>query len=130
LPPNPGLLPKWQLFVAATALGNTIQTFLTLSATRKVYNNNPGLVTPLSSRSFGVWTLTSAIVRFYCAYHITEKTIYDITMWTYVLALGHFTSELLIYRTAKLPGPVIGPFIVATLSLTWMFLQYDHYVSI
>lgn len=31
-------------------------------------------VTPLQARTFAIWTLTSSIVRFYAAYHITDKT--------------------------------------------------------
>lgn len=32
------------------------------------------VVTALQARTFAVWTLTSAIVRFYAAYHISDKT--------------------------------------------------------
>jgi hypothetical protein len=34
--------------------------------------NSP--VTPLQARTFGVWTLTSAVVRGYAAYHVYDKT--------------------------------------------------------
>jgi Erg28 like protein len=43
VPSHRGYLPKWQLFVAITALANTIQCFLGVSATRKVYNLQSGL---------------------------------------------------------------------------------------
>jgi hypothetical protein len=35
-------------------------------------------------------------------------------MWTYLFALFHFGSEWLIFKTAKLGGAVISPFIVAS----------------
>lgn len=41
LPQSPGLLPKWQLFVAATAVFNAVQNFATLNLTRRVYNHVP-----------------------------------------------------------------------------------------
>jgi len=129
IPAHNGYLPKWQLLVAVTALGNTVQAFLGLATTRRIYNLQPGLVTPLSSRTFGVWTILSSIVRFYAAYHINEKAVYDIAMWTYLIAFAHFASEVLIFRTATIKGPTVAPFIVATTSLVWMFLQYDFYVS-
>jgi hypothetical protein len=31
-------------------------------------------VTPLAGRASGTWTLTSAVVRLFCAYHISEPT--------------------------------------------------------
>lgn len=35
-------------------------------------------------------------------------------MWTYVFALFHFSSEWLIFKTAKFGGGVLSPFIVAS----------------
>ncbi|KAG9224848.1 hypothetical protein CCMSSC00406_0002001 [Pleurotus cornucopiae] len=114
LPQSPGLLPKWQLFVAATAVFNAVQNFATLSLTRRVYNRVPPTnVTALQARTFAVWTLTSAVVRGYAAYHLQEKIVYEMAFLT----------------TTKIPGGVLGPFIVASTSLIWMYKQYDFYVK-
>ncbi|KAF8606641.1 Erg28-like protein [Ceratobasidium sp. AG-I] len=129
LPQAVGLLPKWQLLVSSLAVFNTIQNFLTLSLTKRIYSKQPHNVTPLQSRTFGIWTLTSAILRFYCAYHVNEKVVYDLTMWTYVLAFAHFSSELLIFRTAGIGPGLLSPVIVSTTSFAWMWSQYDFYVS-
>lgn len=40
--------------------------------------------------------------------------IYDITLMTYLLAFGHFSSELIIFRTATLNPGVISPVIVSS----------------
>ncbi|EDR08689.1 uncharacterized protein LACBIDRAFT_190509 [Laccaria bicolor S238N-H82] len=125
----PSLLARWQLLVAVTAIFNTVQNFMTLKLTRQIYNNIPATsVTSLQARTFAVWTLTSAVVRAYAAYHINEKIIYDMAMFTYLIAFGHFSSEILIFRTARAKGGVISTVIVSTSSLIWMFLQYDYYV--
>ncbi|KAI0064757.1 Erg28-like protein [Artomyces pyxidatus] len=131
VPPFEGNLPKWQLAVAVTAIFNTIQNFTTLKLTRKIYNATPPTepVTSLQARTFAVWTLTSAVVRWYAAYHIQDKIIYDMALMTYLIAFAHFSSELLIYRTAKLSVAVISPVIVASTSLIWMLKQYDFYVK-
>ncbi|THV03212.1 Erg28-like protein, partial [Dendrothele bispora CBS 962.96] len=129
LPQENGWLPYWQLFVATTALFNSIQNFLTLKLTQRLYSRTPQAVTPLQARTFAVWTLTSAVVRAYAAYHIHEKSVYDITMFTYLIAFGHFSSEFFIFRSTKLNGPVISPFVVSVGSMIWMFTQYDHYVN-
>lgn len=36
-----GKLPMWQIAVAATALFNTVQNFVTLHFTKRLYNNVP-----------------------------------------------------------------------------------------
>ncbi|KII89913.1 hypothetical protein PLICRDRAFT_53052 [Plicaturopsis crispa FD-325 SS-3] len=131
LPKAEGWLPKWQLVVASLAIFNTVQNFTTLKLTRRLYNAVPTTyVTPLQARTFAIWTLTSAIVRGYAAYNIHDKAIYDITLFTYLLAFGHFSSELLIFRTANINVGIMSTFAVATTSMVWMFKQYDFYVKL
>lgn len=127
LPQSAGYLAYWQLLVATTAVFNSVQNFVTLKLTKRIYNKTP-LVTPLQARTFAVWTLVSAVVRFYAAYHINNKPVYDMALFTYLIAFGHFSSELLIFRTAGLNPGTISPCIVSTTSLIWMFQQYDFYV--
>ncbi|KAF5367395.1 hypothetical protein D9758_003770 [Tetrapyrgos nigripes] len=121
-----GWLPYWQLFVATTALFNTIQNFFTLKLTQRIYTQQ---VTPLHARTFAIWTLTSAVVRFYAAYNIHVKAVYDITLFTYLIAFAHFSSEYFIFRSAKLDIPLLSPFVVSVASMIWMFMQYDYYVQ-
>jgi len=129
LPQSIGWLPKWQLFISTVALFNTVQNFATLKFTRRVYNKRQHEVTALQARTFAVWTLLSAAVRFYAAYHIHEKSVYDITLISYLIAFGHITSELLIYGSAGISFPSLSPLIVSSVSLIWMFNQYDFYVK-
>ncbi|THH30279.1 hypothetical protein EUX98_g3905 [Antrodiella citrinella] len=129
LPHATGWLPKWQLLIATVALFNSVQNFATLKFTKRVYWKKPHEVTPLQARSFAVWTLLSSAVRFYAAYHIHEKSVYDITMISYLIAFGHITSELLIYGSAGLTFPSLSPLLVSSISLIWMFNQYDFYVK-
>jgi len=124
-----GLLPKWQLLVSSAALFNTAQCFITLSLTRRIYSGTPHQVNPLQSRTFAVWTWLSAVIRMTCAYHIHEKTIYVITIWSYVGAFVHFVSEWLILRSANFGAGLLGPLVVSSVSLTWMLMQYDYYVK-
>ncbi|KAG0705666.1 Erg28 like protein-domain-containing protein [Suillus ampliporus] len=130
LPKSEGLLPTWQLVVATMAVFNTIQNFATLKLTRRLYTGVPSSsVTALQARTFAVWTLTSAVIRGYAAYNISDKTIYDMALLSYLIAFGHFTSEICFFRTAKIIGPVLSPVIVSTASLIWMLRQYDFYVK-
>ncbi|KAG1887278.1 Erg28 like protein-domain-containing protein [Suillus subluteus] len=130
LPKTEGLLPKWHLIVATMAVFNTIQNFATLKLTRRLYARVPSAsITALQARTFAVWTLTSAVIRGYAAYNINNKTIYDMALLTYLIAFGHFTSEICFFRTAKINLPVLSPVIVSTASLIWMLRQYDFYVA-
>ncbi|BGO92316.1 ergosterol biosynthesis protein [Rhodotorula toruloides] len=130
LPPTSGgNLPNWMLFVSGLAIFNGVQNYLTTRLTAQVYARRPAWVNPLQARLFGVWTLMSAFVRLYAAYHIHSKPIYDLTIISYILALGHFASEALVFRTVGLKG-VFFPFVVASSSLYWMITQYDFYVRL
>lgn len=131
-PTTPGHLPKWLLLVSVTSAFNTLQTYLAPEKriTRRVYARDPKAVTPLASRLFGTWTLTSAVVRAYGAYHIHEKAVYELCIATFLIALGHFVSEMTVYRSARPAGiAAISPLFVASLSLYWMFSSYDYYVK-
>ncbi|KIM39771.1 hypothetical protein M413DRAFT_19566 [Hebeloma cylindrosporum] len=129
LPTSAGWLAHWQLLVATTAVFNFVQNFATLKFTRRVYNNGNTPVTALQARTFAVWTLTSAVIRAYAAYNINNKIMYDMAMLSYLIAFGHFSSELLIFRSCKIFPGALSPVIVSTTSLFWMFTQYDFYVQ-
>ena len=87
-------------------------------------------VTPLAARLNGTYTVISAIVRLYAAYHLRLGPVYRMALWTYVVALAHYASELLVYRTARPGAPVLMPFLFASLGISWMFAQYDFYVEV
>ncbi|EMC93499.1 hypothetical protein BAUCODRAFT_75681 [Baudoinia panamericana UAMH 10762] len=141
-----GLLPKWLLFLSIVSIGNTVQSYVSLAGTREVYagpasRSTPSVappgtaskqhtspVTELSARTFGTWTALSSIVRLYAAYNIHDPVVYQLALWTYGLAFAHFTSEWLIFGTARWGRGLAGPLFVATLTPLWMLAQYSDYV--
>ncbi|CAD0094648.1 unnamed protein product [Aureobasidium vineae] len=143
LPPAEGLLPKWIFFISIVSLGNSIQAYLSLGPTQKVYCGsktvpagvpastvpNASPVTPLSARTFGTWTAITAIVRLYAAYNINTKPMYELAFWTYIVAFTHFMSEWLVFGSTRWGKGLAGPAIVATTSLIWMYTQWDYYVK-
>lgn len=68
----PTLLGKWTLLVGTIALLNGAQNFIKPSFSRKVYTLAGANVTPLSARCFGTWNITSAIIRIYAAYNLSN----------------------------------------------------------
>jgi Erg28 like protein len=114
------------------ALGNCVQAYSTLRFTRQVYSGPKGAnaspATALSSRTFGTWTLQSAIVRLIAAYHISNPQVYQLAFCSYAIAFAHFMSEWLMFRSTRWGRGLVGPVLVSTASLVWMYLQWDYYV--
>lgn len=149
------------------AVGNSLQNYITLHYTRRMYNGrfvpNPDSaaaaassgrdpedatsklapagssgtkegrgqdqVTPLAARLFGTYTFISAIVRIYASYHLHLAPVYQMALWTYVVALFHFVSEFTVYKTTKFGTPLAMPFFFASVGVTWMASQYGFYVE-
>ena len=86
-------------------------------------------VTPLAGRLFGTWTLMVCIVRLYAAYNLQIGPVYDMAMWTFVIALCHFSSELFVFKSMTFGLPQLGPFVVATIGLIWMPTARSFYVQ-
>jgi len=140
LPKSEGYLPLYILFVGITAIGNAGQCYNTLSYTQRLYpgqaqatkdkssgaSSSPA--TPLSSRTFGTWTMAVGIVRIFAAYHINEASWFQMQMLTNVIGLVHFSLEAFIYKTSRPSGPWLAPVSVATIGLLWSIAQYSFYV--
>ena len=54
--------------------------------------------------------------------------MYVLGLWTFVVALGHFASEWVVYRTVRLGKGVAPSGVVALGSVIWMLLQWGNYV--
>ncbi|XP_035677117.1 probable ergosterol biosynthetic protein 28 isoform X1 [Branchiostoma floridae] len=120
-------LRGWLAVVAVMAFGNTLQCFRNHGfLADRLYTGTPDLVNGLQARLFGMWTLLAAIVRLYCALDITNRSLYYVTMSSFVLALGHFLLETFVYQTATLDIGVITPIIVSGVSLVLMVVGLWH----
>jgi len=70
----------------------------------------------------------SSIVRLYAAYNIDNAVVYELALWTFGLAFAHFTSEWLVFGTARWGRGLAGPVFVSTITGGWMLLQWGSYV--
>ncbi|PWN36780.1 Erg28-like protein [Meira miltonrushii] len=122
------ILGKWLLLVGTIATFSGLQSIADTAVNRKVYTKAGASITPLSARLFGVWNILSAVIRVKCAYDLKNESVYQLTMFTFALALAHFSSEVFVYKTATLNSPgTISPFIVASSSFLAMAVQYHNY---
>ncbi|KAI0197999.1 transmembrane domain-containing protein [Astrocystis sublimbata] len=164
LPSGEGYLPYYMFGLSVIAVGNSLQNYLTLHYSRRLYNGQfipnatlpartPSFepedstrkltpagtntkdgrttdqVTPLAARLMGTYTFISAVVRLYASYHLHLAPVYNMAIWTYVVALFHFGSEFAVYRTAYLGPPILFPFFFASVGICWMVSQYGFYVK-
>ncbi|PIO22989.1 hypothetical protein AB205_0103560 [Aquarana catesbeiana] len=115
------------MMVSIIAAGNTLQSFRDHSfLSDKLYTGRPSQVNGLQARTFGIWTLLSSVIRCACAIDIHNKTLYHLTLWTFILALGHFLSEVWIYHTAQMTIGVMAPLMVASFSILGMLIGFQY----
>lgn len=86
-------------------------------------------VTPLAARLFGVYTVLAGVVRVYGAYRVHDPVLYQLCLFTHVLAATHFTSEILVFKTIRLGWEHAFPLTAGFGGSIWMALQYSHYVK-
>jgi len=115
-------LTYWLLIVAGLSTFGTLQAFYhTHTLQTKQFSLKPEEVTPLAAKLFGAWTLVASIVRFRCALNLNNKVLYNITLQTFMIALGIYGWEYFVSQSIPLI-PVMGPGIIATTSIIWMTL--------
>ncbi|XP_011926299.1 PREDICTED: probable ergosterol biosynthetic protein 28 [Cercocebus atys] len=117
------VLRSWLVMVSIIAMGNTLQSFRDHTFLyEKLYTGKPNLVNGKKKKTFGIWTLLSSVIRCLCEKKKHNKTLYHITLWTFLLALGHFLSELFVYGTAAPTIGVLAPLMVASFSILGMLV--------
>ncbi|KAK4044083.1 hypothetical protein C8A01DRAFT_12445 [Parachaetomium inaequale] len=86
-------------------------------------------VSPLAARLFGAYTFMAGIIRFYACYQLENPAMYQLAIWTHVIAAIHFTTEMLAFKTIRFSGPQVFPFVAGYGGAIWMLMQYNHYVQ-
>lgn len=99
------------------------------SSTGKDAEKAKDQVTPLAARLMGIYTSLAGIIRIYASYNLSDPSLYQLALWTHIVAGLHFTSELLIFKTIRFSGPQIFPFLAAYGGTIWMVMQWGHYVQ-
>ena len=113
----------WITLVALMALGNSVQCFIEPDFVwTKLYNESKE-VSFLTARTYGMWTLLASIVRFMYAYNMRNWELFLITMASYALAFGHFSSEMLVYHSGGLDSMgMLSAIVVSGTSMVLLLL--------
>nr|AFK36233.1 unknown [Medicago truncatula] len=80
-------------------------------------------------RTFGTWTLLTCTLCYICAFNLDNKPLYLATFLSFIYALGHFSTEYLIYHTMAISNlTTVGIF--AGTSIVWMLLQWNAHLKV
>mmetsp|Transcript_22861 Transcript_22861/g.76761 ORF Transcript_22861/g.76761 Transcript_22861/m.76761 type:complete len:156 (-) Transcript_22861:145-612(-) len=91
----------------------------------QLFSLAPTAMTALHGRTFGTWTLTTCGVCILCARDgcNPDSAIFHATGITFLTAMGHFVTEVLVYRTMTWAN-FASPGLVAGISLLWLAAEY------
>ncbi|RUS81750.1 hypothetical protein EGW08_010504 [Elysia chlorotica] len=120
------LLRIWIGLIGMVAVGSTIRCFIAPNyAYEMIFSIDQNNVSALTSRLFGVWTFLSGVVRVMCAFDLHNRSLYHLTLFTFVLALVYFVSEVFIYKTAKLESAgILAPLLISSSTIVLMLVGY------
>ncbi|XP_030855385.1 probable ergosterol biosynthetic protein 28 [Strongylocentrotus purpuratus] len=119
------VLRFWIFLVGFMAVGTAMQAFMESSflATR-MYTQAQEMVNAVLGRLFGTWTLLAGAVRMMCSYDIRNRAVYDLTLFSFILAFLHFATEYLLFQTVELSFGVVSPLVISGVSIVMMLQGY------
>ncbi|KAB5515181.1 hypothetical protein GE09DRAFT_581161 [Coniochaeta sp. 2T2.1] len=121
-------------FVPNTSLPPKTATFNPEDSVDKLVPVSPSKATghdqstPLAARLFATYTFAVGLIRWYAAYGLENRALYQLGIWTHVIAAAHFTSEMLVFKTVRFGWEHLFPLCAAYVGAVWMVVQYDNYV--
>ena len=108
------LLRVWLICVASLRVLSVVLGYLQpATLTKSVFGLAADQVTPLTARTFGIWTLLSAVVTLMCALNIESGPLYRTTMASFAVALLYFVLEVGVYHTVDVRS-AMPPFVIAS----------------
>ncbi|KAJ4422194.1 ergosterol biosynthesis protein [Gnomoniopsis sp. IMI 355080] len=121
------------LFVSNSSAASPDSVSKIIPAATAAKQNKPAAapsdqVTPLAARLFGVYTILAGVIRVYGAYRVNDPALYQLCLFTHLLAVSHFTSEIVVFKTLKLGWEHAFPLSAGIGGSVWMTLQYSNYV--
>jgi len=127
--PSVTALSRWLVCVALLRLLAVFLGFFNHSRLQtNLFDLQPNQVTPLYGRTFGTWTLLTCALCLICARNPRVPAIYGATLFSFVVALVHLGSELLLFKTMGLFN-ALQPLVVAAVSALWMGAGWNYYTQ-
>lgn len=132
------LLRLWLLVVSLGCFAVAFECFYRKSSTvlSLLYNNNiipagetgKNSLSSLTCRIFGSLALVLSLISGHLVYEVHNKRFYSITLVAFMVTLGHFISELVLFQTVKLSFVPIVLLAVLGLTVGAMVFVYPMYI--
>jgi hypothetical protein len=127
--PSVVALRRWLVLVAFLRLLSVYLGYLDPSRLNSnLFDTAPNAVSDLHGRTFAMWTSLSCVLCLFCAKNPQNRSVYSVTLASFVLALMFFMGELLLFKTLSWKM-ALQPMIVAGVSVLWMGLGYNYYLD-
>ena len=85
---------------------------------------SPPTVTALAARLFSAWCSITCALCVFLSYNIDNRALFVVTFFSFAVALGFFSLELVVYRTVDLRGVWMQGFIASmSLFLMWNYME-------
>ncbi|KAG6543462.1 hypothetical protein Mapa_015132 [Marchantia paleacea] len=112
----------WLIVVGLVRLSSVWFGFFDIWALRMAVFSKTEM-SEIHGRTFGTWTLLTCTLCIICAMNLDDKPLYLTTLLSFVYALGHFITEVLIYETMAIKN-LATVSLFAVPSLVWMIVEY------
>ena len=84
-------------------------------------------VTGLQCRTFGTWTLITAVTRLQAAYQLQNEAVYKLATFTFITAAVNFTLEWCVFGTMTMGDWLKIGGVVDTASALWMLYGWRQH---
>jgi hypothetical protein len=84
--------------------------------------------TALLAHVYGLKNFYTMLIRLYAAYHIGNREVYTLAMFSFVGVLWLYITELAVWKTVTLRDAAF-PYVLAGTGLVWMVNQREWYTG-
>ncbi|XP_062617578.1 ergosterol biosynthetic protein 28 homolog [Saccostrea cucullata] len=108
----------WIIVVSIVNFGDSLQYFKDNSLlSRFIYTQTPHYANPAFGRIYGLFNFLLAALRFSCALDIHNKSLYNLTLLSFVLTFGNTFTEAVVFRTASANFAVLCNLVLSGISI-------------
>ncbi|KAK0619643.1 ergosterol biosynthesis protein-like protein Erg28 [Immersiella caudata] len=125
-----GYLPYFLLYEAVAAFIHTIVCYISSPTISNAQFRGPRAPPPttLLAHVYGLKNFYTMLIRLYAAYHLDNKEVYTLAIFSFVGVLWLYVTEMVVWKTVTLRDAAI-PYVLAGTGLVWMVREREWYTG-